>query len=437
MFYISYNLITSLLLLPVTLFHIYQKLRGANPPALSERFGKIPQSQLQKLGRRPVIWVHAVSVGETLAAKPLLLALRERYPGHALLVSNSTATGREVAGRIPGVDANICFPFDFLPAVRAALRALSPKLVIIMETEVWPNFTREAARSGIPVLLANGRISDRSFGRYLRFSWVFRPALQLFSALGMQSGVDRDRIVAIGAREERTVALGNLKNDIPFRNVAESEKLQLRQRYAIPGDLTVFTAGSTRSGEDDFVLAAYRRLLLQRPDLFLVLVPRHPERAAELASLMEKLGISCRRRTSLDSSSRGFRPGEVLLVDTVGELMDLYALADLVYVGGSLVPTGGHNLLEPASRGIPCVFGPHMNNFREIAALVLRYRAGLQVATPEELVSVCGSLLADDDSRRTLGENALKMMQENGGATAKHMEMVARYLEQGGAGSAS
>jgi 3-deoxy-D-manno-octulosonic-acid transferase len=428
MFYIAYNLITSLLILPVTLFHIYQKLSGSNPPALAERFGKIPQAQLQKLGNRPVIWVHAVSVGETLAAKPLLLALRERYPGHAILVSNSTATGREVAGRIPGVDVNICFPFDFLPAVRNALQAVSPKAVIIMETEVWPNFTREAARRGIPVLLANGRISDRSFGRYLKFSWVFRPALQLFSALCMQTAVDRDRIIAIGAIRERTVVLGNLKHDIPFRRLADREKVQLRGRYRIPGNLTVFTAGSTRSGEDEHLLSAYRQLLTERPELFLILAPRHPERAGELASLMEKQGISYRRRTSLDPATPSFRGGEVLLVDTVGELMDLYGFADLVYVGGSLVPTGGHNLLEPASRGVPCVFGPHMNNFREIAALVLRYRAGVQVATPEELVKTCSALLDDDESRRTIGDNALRMMRESGGATERHLEIIGRCL---------
>jgi 3-deoxy-D-manno-octulosonic-acid transferase len=428
MFYLLYNMVTTMLILPVTLFHFYQKLRGSRPPALSERLGAIPQAQLQKIGKRPVIWVHAVSVGETLAAKPLILALRGRYPGHAILVSNSTATGREVAGGIRGVDLNICFPFDFLPAVRRALHAIRPEAIVIMETEVWPNFTREAARRNIPVLLANGRISDRSFGRYLKFSWAFRPALQLFSALGMQSPLDAERIVAIGARAERTLPLGNLKFDIPFRTVPEGEKSALRDSYSIPTALSVFTAGSTRPGEEEIVLDAYRELLAKRPDLFLVLVPRHPERAGEVAQLLERKGLSYRRRTQLGSSSNSFGAGEVLLVDTVGELMKLYTLADLVFVGGSLVPTGGHNLLEPASVGVPCLFGPHMNNFREISALVLRYGAGIQLKSGDEVAPVLARLLEDSDERRRLGRNALKMMEENGGATKRHMEMVERYL---------
>ena len=429
MFYIFYNIVTFFLLLPVVLYHLYQLLKGARPPAFSERMGSIPDAQLQKVGKRPVIWVHAVSVGETVAARPLLSALRQRYPGHAILVSNSTGTGREIAGRIPDVDLNICFPFDFLPAVRRALDALRPQIVIIMETEVWPNFTREAARRGIPILLANGRISDRSFGRYLKFSWAFRPALQMFSTLCMQTGADRDRIVAIGARPESTVALGNLKCDIPFRQVPESEKSRLRARYSIPGDLAVITAGSTRSGEDEHVLKAYRELLAERPELFLVLVPRHPERAGEIASLLEASRLPYRRRTTLDGSAGVmFGGGEVLLVDTIGELMDLYALSDLGYVGGSLVPTGGHNLLEPASLGIPSIFGPHMNNFREITALVLRYRAGIQLAGPEELATACRTLIEDPGLRVTLGNNALRMMGENGGATSRHLEVVDGYL---------
>lgn len=428
MFFVLYNIVASLLILPVALFHLYQKLKGSNPPPLSERLGEIAAEQLQKIGGRPVIWVHAVSVGETLAARPLLAALKERYPGHALLVSNSTSTGREVAGRLPMVDASICFPFDFPWAVRRTLDTVRPQVVIIMETEVWPNFTREAERKGIPVLLANGRISDRSFGRYLKFSWAFRPALQIFSALCMQTGLDGDRIVAIGARAERTLAVGNLKCDISYRQVANEEKAELRGRYSIPPELSVITAGSTRPGEEEFVLDAYRELLAERSDLFLVLVPRHPERSAEVAAILERKGLSYRRRTGLQKAASPFAAGEVLLVDTVGELMNLYALSDLVFVGGSLVPTGGHNLLEPASVGVPSLFGPHMNNFREITALVLRYHAGIQVSRPDQLAPLFRDLLADAGQRRQLGENALTMMRENGGATEKHMKIVERYL---------
>jgi 3-deoxy-D-manno-octulosonic-acid transferase len=186
MFYLFYNTGTLLLFPLVLLFHLFQMLSGKRPPALSERLGGIPSQLLERIGGRPVLWVHAVSVGEVQAARPLLSALRKQYPGHAILVSNTTSTGRAVSLGMREIDLCICFPFDFLPAVRRALDSVRPKAIIIMETEIWPNFTREAERRGIPVLLANGRISDRSFGRYRRFSWFFRATLRRFAALCMQ-----------------------------------------------------------------------------------------------------------------------------------------------------------------------------------------------------------------------------------------------------------
>lgn len=429
MFYLFYNLGTLLLFPAVLLFHIVQFLAGKKPPALSERLGSIPAEVRAKIAGRPVIWVHAVSVGETQAARPLLKALKERYPGHAILVSNTTATGRSISAGIPEIDLCICFPFDFLPAVGRALQAVRPQLVVIMETEIWPNFTREARRRDIPVILANGRISDRFFPRYLRFSWFFRATLRRFTSLCMQSQGDRERIVAIGALMERTVVTGNLKYDIPYRPVDRSERDELRSRYRIPAAAAVICAGSTRPGEEAHVVASYRELKDARDDLFLVLAPRHPERAAEIASLLEQGGVGYRRRSALDGWDGTFHPGEVLLVDGVGELMNLYALSDLCFVGGSLVELGGHNLLEPASRGIPSLYGPHMNNFREVAALVKRYRAGVQVGSPQELTAMVRTLLEDAELRSRTGENALRMMQENGGATSRHLEVIGRFLE--------
>ncbi|HBG05002.1 MAG: 3-deoxy-D-manno-octulosonic acid transferase [Geobacteraceae bacterium GWC2_58_44] len=429
MFNVLYNLGTLFLFPLVLLFHLCQLIGGKRPPALGERLGSIPGGLLQRIAGRPVIWVHAVSVGETQAARPLLTALRKRHPGHAILVSNTTATGRAVSAGIPEIDLCICFPFDFLPAVRRALAAVRPAAIVIMETEIWPNFTREAQRRGIPVLLANGRISDRSFGRYRKFSWFFRSTLRRFSSLCMQSEGDRDRIVAIGALPERTLVTGNVKHDIAFRPVLPEEKGELRARYLIPAAVTVICAGSTRPGEEAYLIASYRELLASCNDLFLVLAPRHPERSGEIAALLEKGGLAYRRRSSLqDSSCAEFAPGEVLLVDGVGELMHLYALSDLCFVGGSLVELGGHNLLEPASRGIPSIYGPHMNNFREVAALVSRFRAGIQIDSPGALTSACRRLIEDAELRSTLGGNALRMMQESGGATLRHIEVIDRYL---------
>lgn len=429
MFYLTYNIVSVILLLPVVCYHLYRSLSRGRSPAFAERFGYIPESELKKICNRPVIWLHAVSVGEAIAARPLLKALRDRYPAHAILVSNTTETGRNISAGFTEKDLCIYFPFDFLPAVRHTLASIKPELVIIMETEIWPNFTREASRRGIPVILANGRISDRSFSRYLKFGWIFRQALQQFSCLCMQTETDRERIVAIGAPGERTLATGNLKYDIPLHPVSDDERAALRKLYLIPGSLTVMTAASTHPGEEEHVLSAYRELLTTCSKLFLVLVPRHPERANEVATLLEQMHLAYRRRTAISPSDEElFQDSEVLLVDTIGEMMGLYSLSDLAFVGGSLVRTGGHNLLEPASLGIPCVFGPHISNFREIAALVLRYRAGIQIETSENLASTCRTLIENSAKRHLLGKNGLRMMQENGGATELHLEIIARYL---------
>ena len=435
MFYALYNIIALFLLIPVCIYHLYRSVSRCRPAAFGERFGHIPKAGLGEIADRPVILVHAVSVGEAIAARPLLKALRQRYPRHALVVSNTTETGRSIASSFPEKDFCIYFPFDFLPAVRRTLDTLKPELVVIMETEIWPNFNREAHRRNIPLILANGRISDRSYNRYLRFSWFFRHSLQFFSSLCLQTETDRQRIIAIGAPPERSQTSGNLKYDIPYRQVPLEERNTLRQLFNIPQSLMVLTAGSTHPGEEELILSSYQELLKEHSDLFLVLVPRHPERTAAVAAILEKEGLAFRRRTELSTSSlpddpiaEQFKPGEVLLVDTIGELMNLYALSDLVFVGGSLVATGGHNLLEPASLGIPCIFGPHMNNFREIAALIVSNNAGIQVEDLSGLTAACSSLIDNREQRQKLGLNGLKMMQENGGATQRHLEIIGQYL---------
>lgn len=429
MFFFAYNILSIFLLIPVIFYHLYRSVSRGRPPAFRERFGLFAATELNAIGKKPVIWLHAVSVGESIAARPLLKALRIKYPGHAILVSNTTETGRAISATFPEKDLCIYFPFDFLPAVCSALKSIRPELIIIMETEIWPNFTREATSRGIPVMLANGRISDRSFSRYLKFSWFFRHALQQFSCLCMQTEADRERIIAIGAPPERTMVSGNLKYDIPFHSVLDEERMALREQYTIPASLTVLTAASTHPGEEESVLSAYRDLLTTYDNLFLVLVPRHPERAAEVAALLEGMKLPYRRRTAIAKPGIPvFKSGEVLLVDTIGEMMGLYTLSDLAYVGGSLMPTGGHNLLEPASVGIPSIFGPHMNNFREITSLVLQYGAGIQIRTPEELTKTLGTAINSGTLRQVLGQNGLKMMRDNGGATSRHMQEITRYL---------
>lgn len=427
MFFFAYNILSIFLLVPVLLFNIYRSFKLGWPLATAERFGLVSRKELAKIGGRPVIWLHAVSVGEIIAARPLLKALRSRYPNHAVVVSNTTETGRTTSAGFSEIDLCIYFPFDFIFSVRTILSTVKPSIIIIMETEIWPNFSHEAARKGIPLVLANGRISDRSFKRYLKYSWFFRPSLRCFSVICMQSEDGFERIVAIGADSDQTRVTGNLKNDIPSHQVSEEERKRLRRQYSIPEDCCVLTAGSTRDGEEQYVISTYKELSADISNLFLVLVPRHPERTAEITTLLEGAGLRFQRRTTI-AGDLLFQSGEVLLVDTVGEMVDLYALSDLSFVGGSLVPLGGHNLLEPASVGVPSVFGPHMANFRDIEALVLQYGAGIQIHTPDELTAACRALITSAELRNVLGQNGLKLLRDNGGSTERHMEVIAGYL---------
>ena len=410
------------------LYHWYRSVSRGRRPAFAERFGLLSQQTAAKLAGGPVIWLHAVSVGEVIAARTLVQALRQKYQGYRLLLSVTTETGRSVAERDGLADAVIYFPFDITMAVRRLLHRFAPVLIVIMETEIWPVLTEEAARRGIPLMLANGRISERSFPRYRRFAWFFRPVLHRFSLIGMQSAADLERIVAIGAPPQRSMLLGNLKYDIPSSPVTPEERSRLRACYRIPEQAQVLVVASTHPGEEALLLPAVHRLCGRFPELVPVLVPRHPERGEQVALLAGQAGFRVLRRSQIEHWSGECAPGMLLLVDTVGELMQFYALADLAYVGGSLVPTGGHNLLEPASRGIAQLFGPYMNNFREVAALTLSYAAGRQVAAPEAFEAVAGELLADPDQRAALGAGGLRLLAECGGALARHLAAVAGVL---------
>jgi 3-deoxy-D-manno-octulosonic-acid transferase len=427
MIYALYNILLLPALFFIIPYHLYRSLSRGRKAALAERFGFIPADKVAAVAGVGAIWVHAVSVGETIAAVPLLKALKKRYPERRIVLSNGTETGRGVAEKLAEVDCAIYFPFDYRFAAARVLRVLQPALVVIVETEIWPNFLRMARGMGIPVVLANGRISDRSFGRYLKLRWFFRRVLENFAALCMQSDVDAARIIAVGAAADRVHVVRNLKYDIPAAPVAPSEQAALRNIYRLPPDVPVVTAGSTHDGEEEEVVAAYRTLLIEGRSLFLVLVPRHPERAGAVAEILRREGMAFTLRSQLDGRSAPLAPGEVLLVDTIGELMKLYALSAVVFVGGSLVPTGGHNVLEPASLGVPVLFGPHMGNFREIAALILGCGGGVQIGNGAELADTLRILL-DDSARRTgMGRNGARLLEENSGSAERHLAVLARF----------
>ena len=421
-----YNLLLILLLPGVVAYHYYRSRSRGRRTAFRERFGRIPKSDLARIRGGRVIWVHAVSVGETIASFPLLKGLRARYPGHLLVLTNVTETGRSVALKSGLADLCLYLPFDYGFAVKAALGRVRPELIVLMETELWPNFIAAAAAMGIPVLLANGRISDRSFGRYLRVRFFFRPILQELSALCMQSALDASRITAIGAAPDTVHVTGNLKYDVPLVQPSLERVTELKGRYGIPEGAFVFTAASTHEGEDEPAIAAYQGLLAGGGSHFLILAPRHPERAPAVAELLVRKGLPFLLRSQL--SGAALRPGEVLLLDTVGELAGLYGASDLVFVGGSLVATGGHNPLEPASCGVPVLFGPHMENFREVASLFLSAGAGALVEDAAGLAAAVGALAASKASRLEMGRRGTELLRECSGATARHLEIAATLL---------
>jgi len=431
MLFVLYDILLILLSPVIIVHHVWRTVsRGRTFAGFAERFGIIAPESLARVAGGIPVWVHAVSVGETIAVKPLLRELKRRFPEQRIVLSTVTETGRSIAEAIPDADLVVYFPFDFGFAVSRALGLVSPSVVIVVETEIWPNFLRLARRMGIPSVMVNGRISDRSFPRYLRFSRFFAPILNNFSALCMQSDEDARRIVAIGAPAERVFVTRNLKYDLPARTIGPTERKALHGRYRLPGGALIITAGSTHAGEEEAVAETYRHLLAEFPNLFLVLVPRHPERAAEVGMLLEGKGIPFVRRSALEGAKEPVAGG-VLLVDTIGELMNLYALSDVVFVGGSLVPVGGHNLLEPASVGVPVLFGPLMHNFREITDLVLAAGAGKQVADRTGLEEALRRLLVDKSVRRSMGENGSRLMAEQGGAAARHLEIIEPLIKRG------
>ena len=386
--------------------------------------GKYLRTFRERMGRLPVylnldgdrsIWIHAVSVGEVLAARPLVPALRERFPGHRIFLSTTTLTGNEVARKsLRGLDGVFFAPFDFPHAVRRALDVVNPSLLLLVETELWPNLIHEASRRGARVALVNGRISPRSFPRYRRLRRLLARMLSEIDLFLMQGEVHAERIRAMAAPPERVHVTGNLKFDAVGAGRPPERLVRLLHGLS-PRPLWV--AGSTVSGEEELVLRAFHHVRESVPHARLLVAPRHPERFSEVPGLIEAAGFRCLRRSALDPGS--WSDGEVLLLDSLGELAHVYALASVVFVGGSLVPSGGHNILEPAVAGKPVLVGPHMENFQEIADTFRAASAMVQVASVAELAREVSALMLDEPRRRDLGERARDLVGRNRGAVSR------------------
>ena len=448
--YFVYSLLMSLAAVLLTPYWLVKGLRqGKYLSNLGQRLGfSFPAVDKLPASRPGAIWIHAVSVGEALSGVTLARRLKERYPERPLVVSTTTVTGQVLAKeRLPFADAIFYFPLDWAFCVRRGLRAVRPAMVVVLETEIWPNFLREARRSNVPVVFVSGRISDRSYARFERFAGVFgfflrpflRDVLANATAFFMQSEKDAERVRAMGAPAERVQVSGNLKYDLelpaptPLSNWLAAEA-------QLSGRSPIIVAGSVVATEEPLALIAFGTLQGEFPKALLVLAPRKPECFDSAAQFIEDSHRRFVRRSQVPvpgPSQNGKPPGEfriaddvtVLLLDSIGELASLYRVADGAFVGGSLVESGGHNILEPAAFGKVPVFGPSMENFAEIAARFTAADAAIQVESPEDAGVTWIELLRDPQRAARMGEAARALVTTSRGATERAIAEVAAILE--------
>ncbi|WP_280566652.1 lipid IV(A) 3-deoxy-D-manno-octulosonic acid transferase, partial [Chromohalobacter sp. 296-RDG] len=371
----------------------------------------------------PTIWLHAASVGEVLAARPLIEALAERHADHRLVVTTMTATGAErVRALFPAERyalTHYFLPLDFPGTARRFIARLRPRLAIIVETELWPNLLAACERQHVPVIVANARLSDKAFQGYRKVAPLLRGALGTVSWLAAKSSSDFERFTALGLPAERGEVVGSIKFDLPINAELRDDGERLHTQW---GTRFVWVAGSTHAGEDEQVLDAHARLRERDPHALLVLVPRHPQRFAAVAELCEARGERLARRSQGETPSA---ETSILLGDTMGELMRFYAAADAAFVGGSLVPIGGHNLLEPAALGMPVLTGPHLENFQDIAETLREAKALCEIDTAEALGEALATLADDPDQRRRLGAAGEAVVAANRGALEKTLAGIA------------
>jgi len=368
-------------------------------------------------------WIHGASMGEALIARGVAKELRSRRPGLPLAVSAYTTTGREQLPAPPAVDAAFFMPLDFPGLPSRLLEAVKPAALALVETELWPNLLHEAYTANVPVVVINGRISPRRMSRYRRLGRLYRPLLERVTALGAQSEADAERLRELGARDEALQITGNVKYDLP---VPDSDPAALRNRLQLAAERPVFVAGSTAPDEEQALLEAFELVRRDHPRLLLVLAPRHVTRSDEVARLIDARGLSLVR------FSTGEPPGaaDVLLLDTLGDLNSVYPLARVAFVGGSLVPVGGHNVLEPAAVGVPVLFGPHTEHFRELVDALVQAGGGARVSDAPGLAETLGRMLSDERSSREMGERGRRLVEANRGALERSVSLLLRTIDE-------
>jgi 3-deoxy-D-manno-octulosonic-acid transferase len=408
------------LLIPVVL--VRKKYRGRTLERLGFQCGRIKKQRAGRSAKGPTIWIHALSVGEVTSALPLVKAIRDDMDGVAIIFTAATRSGKQLADTIiaPHVDL-ICYsPFDLWFAVQRYIAAIQPDLFILVETDFWPNWLWLLNRKKIPALLVNGRISEKSFALYSRFSFIFKPMFQHFNLLSMQTAADADKMIDLGINANQVLTLGNLKYDMETTGSPASEIN--RQTLGIAENQKIWVCGSTHAGEERILLATFARLAVET-DLFLILAPRDIGRADELTDLAREYSLHPKTRT--DSQRKG--SSNVLILDTIGELASCYLLAHLAFVGGSLVPRGGHNPIEPAACEVPVLFGSHMDDFSEIAHDLITC-GGAETVTAETLVRAASGILTHPALHAAMAGSAGDLVRQHRGGMSRHLQAIHHLL---------
>lgn len=407
--------------------------RGGRAPAYRRRWGERFGFVERLADAQPVIWVHSVSVGETIAAAPMIRRLQKKYPDATLLVTTMTPTGSAQVKKIFGSRVEHCYaPYDMPDAIARFLSRTHPDLLVIMETELWPNLIHACHQRAIPAVLANARLSAKSAAGYAKVGRLSRPMLRELTAIAAQTKADGERFIQLGVSNTALEVTGNIKFDLQLDAALREKAALLKKQWQGSSPRPVFLAASTHRGEDEIVLDAYSQMLDQRPDLLLVLVPRHPERFDEVAALCRERDYCLQRRSETGpGDSRQLESSvQILLGDTMGELLSFCGACDVTFVGGSLVDVGGHNLIEPAAWGVPVLSGPHLFNFTEVGRL-LTEAGGLAIcATATELAEQVIVLLVDTGLHQQMSSAALAVTEANRGALDRLTKLLENQIYQ-------
>lgn len=418
------TIVLVLLALPVFAFRLARE-EGFGV-RLKQSFGFLPPTSLKPVADKDCLWLHAASVGEIVATSPIIKEIRREMPGVPVLVSVVTTNGYAMAKRIiPEADSLIYFPLDLPWLGRRVIKRVKPKLFVLVETELWPNFLLSAKAFNIPVLMVNGRISDKSVTRYRYLFSVLNKMLDTVVRFCMQSTIDAQYIIRLGANPRRVFVTGNTKFDQTYTDVSPDERDELAGSLGFAGRRPIIVAGSTHRGEEELVFAAFNEVRAKFPAAGLVLAPRDNLRGGELVAMAEKSGLKAVRRTEPAAGEQGH---DVVVLDTIGELGRIYGIGDIVYVGGSLIPHGGHNILEPAAHGKPILVGPHMFNFKDSYALLSGRGACATVNDSAELAETISRLLQNEEERSAMGREALAIIRENRGAARRSLQHIKEIL---------